>query len=359
MGLLVNGQWHDQWYDTKKSKGEFIREGAQFRHWITPDGVAGPTGEGGFVAEADRYHLYVSLACPWAHRTLIFRELKQLQKLISVSVVHPDMLDKGWTFQQDSVESGMSQSNTLPATGDTLYGYDYVHQIYTRDNPEYSGRVTVPILWDKKQQRIVNNESSEIIRMFNSAFNHLTNNHDDYYPEAHRKEIDSINHVIYHTVNNGVYKAGFATTPEAYEKAFTALFDTLDMIEQRLSSQTYLVGDTITEADWRLFTTLVRFDSVYVGHFKCNKKRIVDYPNLWTYVRRLYHYPEVKSAQVKSTQVKDTVNMVHIKRHYYYSHETINPTRIVPVGPEIDWRLPDDREQLCNNINTKTQASAA
>ena len=348
MGLLVKGQWHDQWYDTKKSKGEFIREGAQYRHWITPDGAAGPTGESGFIAEANRYHLYVSLACPWAHRTLIFRELKQLQEFITVSVVHPDMLDKGWTFQQDK----------FGATGDTLYGYDYVHQIYTRDNPEYSGRVTVPILWDKKQQRIVNNESSEIIRMFNRAFNHLTNNDDDYYPETHREEIDAINHVIYHTVNNGVYKAGFATTPEAYEKAFTALFDTLDTIEQRLANQPYLLGSILTEADWRLFTTLVRFDSVYVGHFKCNKKRIVDYPNLWAYVRRLYNHSHVNRHVNQG--IKSTVNMVHIKRHYYYSHDTINPTRIVPIGPEIDWRLSDkeqqQREQSCR-ITNKTSAA--
>ena len=323
MGLLVNGQWHDQWYNTKDSGGEFIREDAQYRHWITVDGEAGSSGKGGFIAEPDRYHLYVSLACPWAHRTLIFRELKQLQDIITVSVVNPDMLDQGWTFTQDFTA----------VTGDTLYGHAFLHQLYTRDNPQYSGRVTVPVLWDKKQQCIVNNESSEIIRMLNSAFNHLTNNHDDYYPEHLRAEIDTINATVYDTVNNGVYRAGFATTPAAYEKAVAALFASLDTLEQRLENQRYLVGDAITEADWRLFTTLVRFDPVYVGHFKCNLKRIADYPNLSGYLRDLYQHKNVK----------DTVNIAHIKRHYYYSHDTINPTRIVPVGPELDLDQPHGR----------------
>ncbi len=326
MGLLVEGQWKDQWYNTKDSNGEFIREDAQYRNWITPDGRAGISGKGGFVAEADRYHLYVSYACPWAHRTLIFRELKQLQDFITVSVVHPDMLDKGWTFATD--DAG--------ATGDTLYDYDFAYQIYTHDNPKYSGRVTVPILWDKKQQCIVNNESSEIIRMLNSAFNHLTGNDDDYWPEAQREKIEALNTVIYNTVNNGVYKAGFATRPVAYEKAFKALFETLDSLEERLGKNRYLLGEKITEADWRLFTTLVRFDAVYVGHFKCNLKRIDDYPNLSGYVRELYQYG----------QVSDTVNMQHIKRHYYYSHDMINPTRIVPVGPEQNFDAPHGRDNV-------------
>jgi glutathionyl-hydroquinone reductase len=313
MGLLVKGQWHNEWYDTKHSAGEFIREDAQYRHWITADGSAGPSGEGGFMAEENRYHLYVSLACPWAHRTLIFRELKQLQTIITLSVVHPHMLENGWSFKQD-VDA---------ATGDTLYA-------------NYSGRVTVPILWDKQQQKIVNNESADIIRMFNSAFNHLTNNHDDYYPEALREEIDSINQSVYQSINNGVYRAGFATTQSAYEHAFTALFSTLDDIDQRLSQQRYLNGSTITEADWRLFTTLIRFDAVYVGHFKCNLKRISDYANLSGYLRELYQHPSIKK----------TVNLQHIKQHYYYSHEMINPTRIVPAGPALDLDSPHGRAKL-------------
>jgi len=320
VGLLVKGKWHDQWYDTKSANGEFIREDAQYRHWITADGQAGKTGDAGFTAETDRYHLYVSLACPWAHRTLIFRELKQLQNIISVSVVHPDMLDKGWSFETDFEG----------AEGDTLYQSRYAYEIYTRDNPSYSGRVTVPILWDKKQQRIVNNESSDIIRIFNSAFNHLTNNHDDYYPEALRKEIDDINNTVYRGINNGVYRAGFATTPEAYKKAVITLFSKLDEMEAILSKKRYLTGDKITEADWRLFTTLVRFDAVYVGHFKCNVKRIADYLNLSNYLRELYQY----------SSVKETVNIAHIKRHYYYSHDMINPTRIVPEGPLLSLDKP-------------------
>lgn len=331
MGLLVNGQWHDQWYNTKKSDGEFIREDAQYRHWITPDGSAGMSGEGGFAAEAGRYHLYVSLACPWAHRTLIFRELKQLQDMISVSVVHPDMLDQGWTFAE----------NFESATGDTLYGSNYLHQIYTRDNATYSGRVTVPVLWDKQQERIVNNESSEIIRMLNSAFNHLTNHHEDYYPESLRTQIDEVNHKVYRSVNNGVYRAGFATTQPAYEKAFSELFATLDELDQRLATQRYLVGEQITEADWRLFTTLVRFDAVYVGHFKCNQQRIDDYEHLSGYLRDLYQHKNVRS----------TVNIDHIKRHYYYSHHMINPTRVVPHGPILNLDAAHDRTHLSvNNI---------
>ncbi len=338
MGLLIKGEWHDKWYDTKKSGGEFVREDAQFRNWITADGQADELSrlhEGSassdmkiFKAEAGRYHLYVSLACPWAHRTLIFRELKGLKDLISVSVVHPDMLGHGWTFEKEDSEKNAA------ATGDDLFGSDYVYQIYTRNNPEYSGRVTVPILWDKKEQRIVSNESSEIIRMFNSAFNGLTNNYDDYYPEQNREAIDEINALVYDGVNNGVYRTGFATTQVAYEKAFKKLFDTLDILDERLSNSRYLIDENITEADWRLFTTLVRFDAVYVGHFKCNLKRISDYKNLSGYLRELYQYPGIK----------DTVNFEHIKRHYYYSHDTINPTRVVPLGPALDLELPHGRK---------------
>lgn len=326
MGLLIDGQWHDQWYNTQSSSGHFIREDAQYRHWVTPNGDAGISGESGFTAEADRYHLYVSLACPWAHRTLIFRELKQLQNIISVSVVNPDMLDQGWSFATDFTGS----------TGDALYGYDFVHQLYTRDQSDYSGRVTVPILWDKKLQRIVSNESSEIIRMLNTAFNHLTNNHDDYYPKAQREGIDAINDVIYNTINNGVYKAGFATTPDVYEEVVATLFNSLDKIEERLDGQRYLMGNMLTEADWRLFTTLVRFDAVYVGHFKCNRKRIADYHNISGYLRDLYQYKNVQQ----------TVSIEHIKRHYYYSHDMINPTRIVPVGPELYLEAAHHRDHL-------------
>jgi putative glutathione S-transferase len=316
MGLLIDGQWHDQWYDTKKSNGEFIREDSQYRHWITADGSAGPTGDDGFLAEIDRYHLYVSLACPWAHRTLIFRQLKQLEDYISVSVVHPHMLSKGWSFEAD--DQG--------ANGDDLFQSQYLYEIYVKNDPHYSGRVTVPILWDKKRQRIVNNESSEIIRMLNSGFNHLTNNHDDYYPQDKQAEINEINNFVYDSINNGVYRTGFATTQAAYEKAFTTLFEALDVVEERLATQRYLVGYTITEADWRLFTTLVRFDAVYVGHFKCNLKRIADYKNISGYLKELYQYPGIK----------ETVNLEHIKQHYYYSHTTINPTQVVPLGPELD-----------------------
>lgn len=326
MGLMVKGQWQDKWYDTKTSDGEFIREDAQFRHWISADGRAGSTGEDGFAAEANRYHLYVSLACPWAHRTLIFRVLKGLEKFISISVVHPHMLNQGWSFQTDFDS----------ASGDILYGSDYLHQIYTRQNPDYSGRVTVPVLWDKQRQRIVNNESADIIRMFNSAFNHLTGNRDDYYPEDYRKDIDHINQQVYQRVNNGVYRAGFATTQTAYEQAFEHLFKTLDELDQRLRHQRYLVGNILTEADWRLFTTLIRFDAVYVGHFKCNRNRIADYENLSAYLRDLYQHPGIKN----------TVNLVHIKQHYYYSHHMINPTRIVPIGPALNLDEPHFRETL-------------
>lgn len=323
MGLLVDGVWHDKWYDTEGHAGKFQREEAKLRNWITPSGDAGPQGKSGFAAEPDRYHLYVSLACPWAHRTLIFRRLKNLSDLIGVSVVSPLMLEHGWTY---NTEEG--------STGDKLYQSRYHHEIYTRHDPSYSGRVTVPLLWDKKNEEIVSNESSEIIRMFNSAFDHLTENTLDFYPESLRAEIDAVNELVYDNINNGVYKAGFATTQEAYEEAYVALFDALDEIELRLSRQRYLCGKTLTEADWRLFTTLIRFDAVYHGHFKCNRQRLEDFPNLSNYLRELYQYPGVA----------DTVDFDHIKRHYYYSHHMINPTRVVPLGPDIDYMQPHNRK---------------
>ena len=325
MGLLIDGTWHDGWYDTSKTGGRFERAAAQFRNWITPDGSAGPSGKGGFAAQSGRYHLYVSLACPWAHRTLIFRRLKGLEDHIGVSVVHPDMLDQGWSFADDF--DG--------ATGDPLYGSEFAHQLYTRADPEFSGRVTVPILWDRERETIVSNESAEIIRMFNSAFDGITGNTDDYWPEELRDAIEPVNARIYDTVNNGVYKSGFATTQDAYEDAVHPLFDSLDWLEERLGETRYLMGERITEADWRLFTTLIRFDPVYHVHFKCAKKRVVDYPNLWTYTRELYQWPGVA----------ETVNFDHIVRHYYYSHETINPNRIVPVVPQPDLWAPHGRDQ--------------
>ncbi|MFN3169992.1 MAG: glutathione S-transferase family protein [Hyphomicrobiales bacterium] len=326
MGLLVDGVWHDTWYDTKKSGGKFVRNASQFRNWITADGSAGPSGSGGFKAEAGRYHLYVSLACPWAHRTLIFRKLKGLEDMISVDVVSPLMYDKGWVFDADQPE----------ATTDRLFGSSVAADIYVKADPTYSGRVTVPILWDKHTNTIVSNESSEIIRMFNQAFDGIGAKPGDYYPQTLREEIDAINERVYHAVNNGVYKSGFATTQDAYEEAVTELFKVLDELEERLSSSRYLVGNQITEADWRLFTTLVRFDPVYVGHFKCNIRRIADYPALMGFLRELYQVPGVA----------ETVSMDHIKRHYYMSHETINPTRVVPVGPELDLTAPHGRESL-------------
>ena len=324
MGLLIDGRWHDQWYDTGKSKGEFLRTNSQFRNWITRDGSAGPSGESGFPADAGRYHLYVSLACPWAHRTLIFRVLKSLEDIIPVSIVHPYMLDKGWVFDDWKGE-----------TADSLNGFNCLHQLYTRANPDYSGRVTVPVLWDTELETIVSNESSEIIRMFNSAFADYTPEKTDYYPEELRNEIDSINARIYETLNNGVYRCGFATTQKAYETAFTELFACLDELESRLSKQRFLIGNRITEADWRLFTTLIRFDAVYYSHFKTNRHRIKDYPELYAYTRDLYQMPGIKQ----------TVNFEHIKQHYYYSHETINPTRIIPEGPELNFQINHQREK--------------
>ena len=325
MGLLVDGKWQDRWYDTKASGGRFERSQAQWRDFVTADGKPAEGRTRGFKAEPGRYHLYVSLACPWAHRTLIFRALKKLENIISVSVVHPYMGPDGWTFR---AEDG--------ATGDTLYGLDFLHQIYTKADPSYSGRVTVPVLWDKQRKTIANNESSEIIRMLNSAFDAFTDAREDYYPKALRGEIDDINRFVYPNINNGVYRTGFATTQAAYEEAFRDLFGALDKIEQRLSQQRYLVGSNITEADWRLFTTLVRFDPVYVGHFKCNLRRIADYPNLSNYLRELYQWPGIK----------ETVNFTHIKRHYYMSHPQINPTRIVPLGPEMNLDAPHNRARF-------------
>jgi putative glutathione S-transferase len=322
VGLLVNGQWQDKWYDTDNNQGEFKREAAQLRNWVTEDGSAGQSGDAGFKAEKGRYHLYVSLACPWAHRTLIFRHLKGLEDYISVSVVSPDMLEHGWTFDKDN-----------HSTGDALFDSEFMHQIYTRNKADYSGRVTVPVLWDKKTQRIVSNESAEIIRMFNSAFNALTGNERDFYPQSLRSEIDEVNEFVYHNINNGVYRAGFATTQEAYTEAFDDLFAALDKIEQRLTANRYLVGDTLTEADWRLFTTLIRFDSVYVGHFKCNLRTIESYPAISNYLRELYQLEGVSK----------TVDFYHIKRHYYFSHTMINPTQVVPKGPDIDYARPHNR----------------
>jgi len=323
MGLLIDGIWHDQWYETETTGGAFKRAESIFRNWVTVDGSAGISGNDGFTAQSDRYHLYVSLACPWAHRTLIFRQLKELQDHITVSVVHPDMLGEGWTFETDN----------HGATGDRLFGLTHAHQIYTRAVPDFTGRVTVPILWDKQQGTIVSNESSEIIRMFNSAFNDLTGNTDDYWPQDLREPIESVNARIYSTLNNGVYKCGFATTQQAYDAAIEPLFETLDWLEDLLSQHRYLLGEKITEADWRLFTTLARFDSVYHQHFKCNRKRLIDYPNLWGFTRELFQWPGVA----------DTVCMHHIVRHYHYSHDSINPHRIIPINPVLEWQAPHNR----------------
>lgn len=313
MGLLIDGQWHDQWYDTASAGGRFVRSEAQFRHWVTQDGSPGPSGEGGFAAASGRYHLYVSLACPWAHRTLLFRHLKGLTEHISLSVVHWYMAEHGWTFAPGE--------GVVP---DPLHGARYLHEVYTAARPDYTGRVTVPVLWDKQRGTIVSNESSEIIRMLNSAFDAVGALPGDYRPADLHGEIDALNERVYTTVNNGVYRAGFATSQEAYDEAVIALFDTLDWLEARLSAGgPWLCGARLTEADWRLFTTLVRFDAVYHGHFKCNLRRIRDYPALHAYLRRLYELPGVA----------DTVDMAHIKGHYYASHRSINPTGIVPRGP--------------------------
>ena len=318
MGLLVDGQWQDKWYDTEKTGGRFVRKDSQFRNWITADGSAGPTGDGGFKAEKGRYHLYVSLACPWAHRTLIMRALKGLEDFISLSVVNPKMLENGWTFEDGS---GVIK--------DSVNNADFLYEVYKAADDNYSGRVTVPVLWDKQTGKIVNNESSEILRMLNSAFDDIGAKPGDYSPEALMDEIDAMNDRVYDNVNNGVYKSGFATKQEVYEEEVTKVFKVLDELEEHLENRKYLVGDQLTEADIRLFTTLVRFDAVYYSHFKCNFKRIVDYPNLWRLTREIYNIEGVA----------ETVNMQHIKDHYYISHKTINPTGIVPKGPELDFSL--------------------
>ena len=325
MGLLIDGEWHDKWYDTDKNDGKFVRSDAGFRNWVTPDGSAGPSGEGGFKAEAGRYHLYISHACPWANRTAIFRKLKGLESAVGLSVVHHFMGENGWTFKADD-----------GATGDQVFESEFMHQIYTRAKADYSGRVTVPVLWDLERETIVSNESSEIIRMFNSGFGALADQEHDFYPEELRQQIDEINERVYHTVNNGVYKCGFATTQDAYEEAFHPLFDSLDWLEDILSRHRYMTGNQVTEADWRLFTTLVRFDPVYVGHFKCNRNRIFDMPNLWNYMLELYQWPGVA----------ETINLHHIKYHYYASHDMINPSQVVPVGPAIDYHAPHNRDRL-------------
>ena len=322
MGVLVHGKWEDRWYDTSKHEGHFKRSAAQFRNWVTADGSAGPDGRGGFKAEAGRYHLYVSLACPWANRTLIFRHLKGLEEMISLSVVHWRMKEHGWTFEAgDGVIL------------DPINGAQYMHQVYTAALPDYSGRVTVPVLWDKREGTIVSNESSEIIRMFNSAFDGIGARPGDYYPENLRTQIDSWNERIYGAINNGVYRAGFATTQEAYEEAYHALFKELDHIDAHLGQQRFLAGDRVTEADIRLFTTLIRFDAVYHGHFKCNRQRLEDFAHLPGYIRDIYQLPGVA----------ETVDFDHIKRHYYNSHRGINPTGVVPLGPDIDYTSPHGR----------------
>ena len=330
MSLLIKGEIKEDWFDKVSEDGEYVRKDSQFRNWITPDGKPGISGEGGFPSEKGRYHLYVSYACPWAHRTLIFRKLKKLEDIISISVVHPFMDNLGWDFKDDYPS----------ATGDSLYNFQRMHEIYTKAQSDYSGIVTVPVLWDKKQETIVNNESSEIIRILNSAFNHLIDDEKiralDFYPKEKQNEIDKLNTLIYDNINNGVYRTGFATTQKSYEKSYTLLFNALDEVEDILSKQRYLTGNLVTEADWRLFVTLIRFDAVYVGHFKCNKKRIFDYPNLYNFMLELYQWPGIA----------ETTFMDHIKHHYYYSHDMINPTRIVPLGPEQNLMQKHNRDEL-------------
>lgn len=325
MGKLVDGKWHDVWYDTASRDGRFVRQDSAFRNWVTADGSPGPSGEGGFPAEAGRYHLYVSLACPWAHRTMILRRLKGLEDMISVSVVNAHMGAEGWSFEPGP--------GVVP---DSVNHTTRLHEVYTLADPHFTGRVTVPVLWDKQRATIVSNESAEILRMFNSAFDAVGAKPGDYYPVDLCAEIDELNDFVYANVNNGVYRAGFASTQEAYDEAVVALFDALDTLEDRLATRRYLTGDRITEADWRLFTTLVRFDPVYVGHFKCNLRRLCDYPNLWGYVRDLY----------QQQGIADTVDLPYIKAHYYGSHTAINPTGIVPRGPEIDYTTEHGRERL-------------
>lgn len=323
MGRLVDGEWQITNYGTGEGGGAYDREASVFRNWITADGQPGPTGDGGFAAESGRYHLYVCYACPWAHRALIFLKLKGLEDHIGVSVVHPDMLEDGWSLSDDYPG----------ATGDHLYGKAFLREIYLMAKPDMTGKVTVPLLWDKQTKTVVSNESADVIRMLNSAFDGITGNTDDYWPHEMRDAIDEVNERVYHTVNNGVYKSGFASSQEAYDDAVHPLFKSLDWLEDRLSSNRYLMGDRITEADWRLFTTLVRFDLVYHLHFKCNRARIIDYPNLWGYLRELYQWPGVA----------ETVNFDHIVRHYHYSHDGLNPNRIIPINPVLDFDAPHGR----------------
>jgi len=325
MGMLVDGKWHDVWYDTAATAGRFVRSESRFRNWVTADGRAGPTGQAGFRAEPDRYHLYVAFACPWAHRTLIMRRLKGLEALISISAVNSYMGAEGWTFAPGP--------ETIP---DAVNGVQRLYELYTLADPGYSGRATVPVLWDKQERTIVSNESAEIVRMLNSAFDDVGANDNDYYPAALRAEIDELNAFIYPNVNNGVYRAGFATTQEAYEEAASNVFTALDSLEKRLATRRYLTGARLTEADIRLVTTLLRFDPVYHGHFKCNLRRVVDYPNLWGYLRDIYQQPGIA----------DTVHIDFIKAHYYGSHANLNPTRIVPIGPALDYWQPHGRERL-------------
>ncbi|MDA0703161.1 MAG: glutathione S-transferase family protein [Proteobacteria bacterium] len=326
MGVMIDGRWHGDKNDFPRKDGHFVRQSSSFRNWITADGAPGPSGEGGFPAEAGRYHLYVSLACPWACRVLILRKLKGLEDTITVSVVDPKMDEEGWVF-------GDASGDTPGANPDTVNGFDRLYEVYAKADPAYTGRAVVPVLWDKRRETIVNNESSEIIRMLNDAFDAAGATGEDYYPEDLRAEIDAINEPVYEHVNNGVYKSGFAASQAAYDSAVGKLFETLDMLEARLSKQRYLAGERITEADWRLFTTLVRFDPVYHGHFKCNLRRLIDYPNLWAYTRELYQVPGTR----------ETVDFDHIKTHYYWSHAGINPTRIVPFGPVLDFDAPHGR----------------
>lgn len=318
MGKLIDGTWHDVWYDTDETGGRFVRMDSTFRNWITPDGSAGPTGEGGFEAEDGRYHLYVSYACPWANRTLALRALKGLEDMISISVVNPIMRENGWTF--DPYEGVID---------DPVLNADYLHQVYTHVEPEMTGRVTVPILYDKKRDTIVNNESSDIIRMLNSSFDDIGALEGDYSPQELMDEIDKVNAFTYDNINNGVYKAGFATKQDVYEQEVQHVFDALETLDQRLENQDYLVGSRFTEADIRLFMTLIRFEHVYYGHFKCNLKHLDDYENVWNYTKRIYNHPKIKP----------TINFDHIQTHYYKSHDTINPNQIVPYGPDIDWSL--------------------
>jgi putative glutathione S-transferase len=325
MGFLLNGAWTQEDALPAAADGAFIRKDSQFRHWITPDGSPGPSGEGGFAAEAGRYHLHVSLACPWAHRALIFRALKGLEEMITVSVTHWLMGDQGWSF--------------APGPGvvpDPILGAAHLHEVYRAAEPGYTGRVTVPVLWDKARRRIVNNESAEIIRMLNSAFDGIGARPGDFYPDAQRAEIDALNARIYASVNNGVYQAGFARSQAAHDAAIGPLFETLAELECRLGGSRYLLGDRVTEADWRLFTTLIRFDPVYVGHFRCDRRRILDHPNLWGWLRELYQWPGIAA----------TVDFDHIRRHYYLSHKQLNPTGILPAGPDLDFHAPHGRERL-------------